>query len=76
MDETTRVVYVSAGQWCAGYRFDIRALVKACRDRCIWLVPDAIREARLRDVDLSDGLVDFYVTGGHKWPTPPSCAGS
>lgn len=71
MDDRTRVACVSTVQWCSGYRIDTPELARVCRDRGIWFVADGIHEAGVMDVDLSDGLVDFYITGGHKWLNAP-----
>ncbi|PYX95243.1 MAG: aminotransferase, partial [Acidobacteria bacterium] len=40
----TRVVAVSTVQWTNGYRLDLAALSRLCRERGVWLVVDAIQQ--------------------------------
>lgn len=67
----TRVVAVSSVQWTNGYRVDLAALSKLCRDHDIWLVVDAIQQLGAFPIDVKVTPVDILVCGGHKWLNSP-----
>jgi len=67
----TRVVAISAVQWTNGYRCDLTALSKLCRDRGIWLVVDAIQQLGAIPLDVRQTPVDILACGGHKWLNSP-----
>ena len=67
----TRVIAVSSVQWTHGYRCDLGALSKLCRDRKIWLVVDAIQQLGAVPLDVRETPVDILVCGGHKWLNAP-----
>jgi cysteine desulfurase / selenocysteine lyase len=71
MDERTRVVCVSSVQWSSGYRLDLAALGRHCREHGVYLVVDAIQEMGACSIDLSTTPVDILVAGGHKWLNAP-----
>ncbi|MDQ7064412.1 MAG: aminotransferase class V-fold PLP-dependent enzyme [candidate division KSB1 bacterium] len=71
MDERTRVLCVSSVQWCTGYRIDLAALSRLCRDRGVYLVVDAIQEMGACPIDVKATPVDFLTAGGHKWLNAP-----
>lgn len=71
IDARTKALCVSSVQWCSGYRVDVRALGRLCRDRGIWLVVDAIQEMGALAIDLSESWADFVIAGGHKWLNAP-----
>ncbi len=71
MDERTRVVCVSSVQWCTGYRIDLAALSRLCRERGVYLVVDAIQEMGACPIDVKATPVDFLTAGGHKWLNAP-----
>jgi len=67
----TRVLAVSTVQWSNGYRLDLTALSRLCRDRGIWLVADAIQQLGAIPLDVGSTPVDFLACGGHKWLNAP-----
>jgi cysteine desulfurase / selenocysteine lyase len=67
----TRVVTVSSVQWNNGYRLDLAALSRLCRDRGVWLVVDAIQQLGAIPLDVRATPVDFLACGGHKWLNAP-----
>jgi cysteine desulfurase / selenocysteine lyase len=67
----TKVVAISSVQWSNGYRVDLKALSKICRDAGVWLVVDAIQQLGAFPIDLLETLVDFLACGGHKWLNAP-----
>ena len=71
IDERTKAVVVSSVQWVNGYRLDLEALGRLCRDRGALLVVDAIQELGALSVDVSRTEVDLLVAGGHKWLNSP-----
>lgn len=67
----TRVVTVSSVQWTNGYRVDLAALSKLCRERGVWLVLDAIQQLGAVPLDVRQTPVDILCCGGHKWLNSP-----
>jgi len=67
----TRVICISSVQWSNGYRVDLAALSRLCRDRKIWLVVDAIQQLGAIPLDVREIPVDLLVCGGHKWLNAP-----
>ncbi len=68
---STRVVAISSVQWTNGYRCDLAALSKLCRERGIWLVVDAIQQLGAIPLDVRQTPVDMLACGGHKWLNSP-----
>ena len=67
----TRVVALSTVQWTNGYRADLAAFSKLCKDRGIWLVVDAIQQLGAVPLDVGQTPVDIVACGGHKWLNAP-----
>jgi selenocysteine lyase/cysteine desulfurase len=67
----TKVIAISAVQWTNGYRCDLNAFSKLCRDRGIWLVVDAIQQLGAVPIDVKKTPVDILACGGHKWLNSP-----
>lgn len=67
----TRVICISTVQWSNGFRLDLAAFSKLCRERGIWLVVDAIQQLGAVPIDLRDTPVDILCCGGHKWLNSP-----
>jgi selenocysteine lyase/cysteine desulfurase len=67
----TRLVTVSSVQWSNGYKLDLAALSRLCRDRGVWLVLDAIQQLGAFPIDVRSTPVDFLSCGGHKWLNAP-----
>jgi cysteine desulfurase/selenocysteine lyase len=67
----TRVIVLSAVQWTNGYRCNLAAFSKLCRDRGICLVVDAIQQIGAIPLDVRQTPVDILACGGHKWLNAP-----
>ena len=67
----TRVVTVSTVQWTNGFRLDLAALSRLCREHDVWLVVDAIQQLGAIPVDVQQTPVDILACGGHKWLNAP-----
>lgn len=67
----TRVIAISSVQWSNGYRCDLAALSRLCRDRNLWLVVDAIQQLGAVPLDVRATPMDMLVCGGHKWLNAP-----
>ncbi|MGB7585534.1 MAG: aminotransferase class V-fold PLP-dependent enzyme [Terriglobales bacterium] len=67
----TKVLTISAVQWTNGYRCDLAAIGKLCRERGIWLVVDAIQQLGAVPIDVRQTPVDILACGGHKWLNSP-----
>jgi len=67
----TRVITVSTVQWTNGYRLDLAAFSRLCRERGIWLVVDAIQQLGAIPLNVQQTSVDILACGGHKWLNAP-----
>jgi cysteine desulfurase/selenocysteine lyase len=67
----THVIVLSAVQWTNGYRCDLAAFSRLCRDRNLWLVVDAIQQIGAIPLDVRQIPVDILACGGHKWLNSP-----
>jgi selenocysteine lyase/cysteine desulfurase len=67
----TKVVAISSVQWSNGFRCDLKALSRLCRDRHVWLVVDAIQQLGAMPIDVRETPVDMLTCGGHKWLNAP-----
>jgi cysteine desulfurase / selenocysteine lyase len=67
----TRVIALSSVQWSNGFRLDLAAFSKLCRDHAIWLVVDAIQQLGAVPIDVRETPVDVLACGGHKWLNSP-----
>jgi cysteine desulfurase/selenocysteine lyase len=71
----TRCVTVSFVQFSNGYRVDVAALGRFCRDRGIYLHVDGIQSLGMLRCDVRAMKIDFLSTGGHKWLLGPAGTG-
>lgn len=67
----TKVLTLSTVQWTNGYRCDLDAISKLCRQRGIWLIVDAIQQLGAIPLDVRQTPVDILACGGHKWLNSP-----
>jgi cysteine desulfurase / selenocysteine lyase len=67
----TRVIVLSSVQWSNGFRCDLAAFSRLCRDRGLWLIVDAIQQLGVIPLDVQVAPVDFLACGGHKWLNAP-----
>ena len=66
-----RVVAVSWVQFASGYRTDLARLGRACRERGIFLVVDAIQGLGGATLDVRDAPIDVLACGAQKWLLSP-----
>lgn len=66
-----RVVALSWVQFATGFRTDLAALGRACRERGIWLVVDAIQGLGAAELDVRACHIDMLACGGQKWLLSP-----
>ena len=71
----TKVIAISSVQWTSGYRCDLAAMSKLCRENNIFLVVDAIQQLGAIPLDVKVTPADFIACGGHKWLNAPFGAG-
>jgi len=67
MDDRTRVVALSFVEFLNGFRNNLEAIGRLCRERGILFCVDAIQGLGVFDVDVAGQCVDFLSCGGHKW---------
>jgi selenocysteine lyase/cysteine desulfurase len=70
-----RVVTTSWVFFSSGYRVDIATLGRACRERGIYFVVDAIQGLGAAAIDVEACHVDILACGAHKWLLAPWGAG-
>ena len=67
----TKVVAISSVQWSNGFRCDLEALSRLCRQREVFLIVDAVQEIGAIPFDVQQTPVDALACGGHKWLMSP-----
>jgi selenocysteine lyase/cysteine desulfurase len=75
IDQRTRVVAVSAVQWCNGFRTDLTRLGELCQEKGVLLCVDAIQALGVHPIDVRAMNVDFLSADGHKWLCGPEGLG-
>ncbi|MCX8131784.1 MAG: aminotransferase class V-fold PLP-dependent enzyme [Clostridia bacterium] len=71
-----RVISLSAVSYYTGYRHNLKAIGKFCRENGIYLCVDAIQAVGALDIDLSDLCdISFLACGGQKWLHSPMGSG-
>ena len=71
MDDRTRLVSLSAVQFCNGFRQDLEATSNLCHERGAYLNLDAIQWAGALSLDVEKLGIHFLSVGGHKWMLAP-----
>ena len=66
-----RVLALSWVQFASGYRSDLAALGRRCRERGIWFVVDAIQGLGAATLDVKACNIDLLACGGQKWWLSP-----
>jgi selenocysteine lyase/cysteine desulfurase len=66
-----RCVVLSWVSFATGYRIDIERIGRACRDRGIWFVLDAIQGVSAAPLDVRSAPVDVVACGAQKWLLAP-----
>jgi selenocysteine lyase/cysteine desulfurase len=75
LDERTRVVALSFVQFTNGFRVDLATVGRACRERGILFVVDAIQGLGALEMDVEAQCIDFLAAAGHKWLLGPTGVG-
>ena len=71
MDDSTRMLAISAVQYASGLRLDLEILGKACKKRNITFCVDAIQMLGALPVDVEAANIDFLMADSHKWLLGP-----
>ena len=66
-----RAVVLSWVSFATGYRIDVARIGRACRERGIWFILDAIQGVGAAPLDVSAVDVDIVACGGQKWLLSP-----
>ena len=66
-----RAVVLSWVSFATGYRIDVERIGKACRERGIWFILDAIQGVGAAPLDVRSVNVDIVACGGQKWLLSP-----
>src|SRR5262249_38308958 len=75
IDDTTRVVSVSAVDFATGHRRDLAAIGELCRRRDVLFCVDAIQALGALAIDVERCGIDALAAGGHKWLCAPEGCG-
>lgn len=74
-DPNTRMVALSHVEYASGFRNDIQAIGKFCRERGILFCVDAIQSLGVLPLDVRAMNIDFLSADGHKWLLAPEGCG-
>ena len=66
-----KVLTLSWVSFATGYTFDLARVGRACRDRGIYFVVDAIQGVGARPLDVHECHIDILACGGQKWVLSP-----
>jgi selenocysteine lyase/cysteine desulfurase len=75
MDERTRIVSLSFVEYASGFRNDLDAVGRLCRERGVRFFVDAIQGLGILPLDVQRTPIDFLSADGHKWLLGPEGAG-
>ncbi len=71
----TRLLTISWVQFLSGFRADLEAIGRLCKERGIFFCVDAIQGVGALRLDVEAWGIDFLATGGHKWLMGPQGTG-
>jgi cysteine desulfurase / selenocysteine lyase len=74
VDSRTRVVSLSFVEYASGFRNDLDAVGRLCRERGVLFFVDAIQGLGVLPLDVQQTPVDFLAADGHKWLLGPEGA--
>jgi selenocysteine lyase/cysteine desulfurase len=69
ISEETGLLVISHVQYKTGFRHDLAALGRVCKDRDLAFVVDATQSFGAFPVDVTEAGIDFFVSSGYKWIT-------
>lgn len=75
IDDQTRLVALSWIEFSTGYRSDLTAISRACRERGALLAVDAIQGLGALRLDVRALGIDFFGAASHKWLLGPTGVG-
>ncbi|GAB4201071.1 MAG: aminotransferase class V-fold PLP-dependent enzyme [Roseiflexaceae bacterium] len=75
IDGRTRVIALSTVQFASGFRNDLVAVGRLCRERGIYLAVDGIQSLGALPFDVQEANVDFLACGSQKWMLGPMGGG-
>ncbi|HEU5103149.1 MAG TPA: aminotransferase class V-fold PLP-dependent enzyme [Roseiflexaceae bacterium] len=75
IDSHTRVIAMSTVVFATGFRNDIEAVGRLCKERGIYFVVDGIQSLGALPFDVQSANVDFLAAGSQKWLLGPVGAG-
>jgi selenocysteine lyase/cysteine desulfurase len=75
MDSRTRVVAMSTVVFATGFRNDLAAVGRLCRERNVYFVVDGIQSLGALPFDVQAANVDFLACGSQKWLLGPPGGG-
>ena len=67
IDGRTRVIALDAVMFATGYRNDLEAVGRICRERGIFFVADGIQALGALPIDVQACNIDILATGSQKW---------
>jgi len=67
IDYKTRVIAISTAMFATGYRNDMAAVGRLCRERDIYFVADGIQTLGAFPLDVQECQIDFLACGSQKW---------
>jgi len=67
IDDRTRVLTISWVQFASGFRSDLARIGKACRERGVFFMVDAIQGLGGLKLDVERDFVDAFAADGHKY---------
>ncbi len=71
----TRMMALSHVEYASGFRHDLVAIGRFCRERGILLCVDAIQSVGVLPVDVKGMNIDYLSADGHKWMLGPEGLG-
>lgn len=70
-----RLLAISYVQYLSGYRADLEAIGRICRDRGVFFFVDAIQGLGVFPLDVRRAGIDAFAADGHKWLLGPEGCG-
>ena len=67
MDKRTKAVSVSAVSFTNGFRCDLDAIGRLCKDRGVFFIVDAIQALGALKIDVKKSMIDLLSADAHKW---------
>lgn len=75
IDANTRLVTISSVEFASGYRNNLKAISRVCREKGVLLCVDAIQSLGALALDVKRDGIDFLSADAHKWLLGPEGVG-